>query len=283
MSNKSFCIICNSTQNTSLYPGVVECVNCHYIYADLTLTQEEFEQLYREGYFKGEEYSDYVSDKAITQINFNQRLNTLLPFIPNAKNARLLEVGSAYGFFLECAAPKFKEVVGVDVTEEGVKYANEVLKQKAYAIDLEKWDFENKKLDVACLWDTIEHLRRPDLYIQKISENMNTNGIIAITTGDIGSFVAKFRKNKWRLIHPPTHAHYFSKKSMTQLLEKNGFEVIHFEHCGLFRRIDLIAYNIFVLRWKLPFLYTILKKIGLTSLKVYFNLFDIMFVIARKK
>lgn len=283
MSNKSFCIICGSTEHKPLYSGVVECLKCHYIYADLSLTQEEFEQLYREGYFKGEEYSDYVSDKNITQINFDLRLNTLLPFVQNSKEARLLEVGSAYGFFLENASSKFKEVVGVDVTEEGVKYANEVLRQKAYKVDLEKWDFENKKFDVVCMWDTIEHLRRPDTYIQKISENMNSNGVLAITTGDIGSCMAKFRKNKWRLIHPPTHAHYFTKESMTQLLAKYGYDIVHFEHCGLYRRIDLIAYNVFVLRWKLPMVYNILKKTGLTSLKVYFNLFDIMYVIARKR
>lgn len=283
MSNKSFCIICNSTKHKPLYTGVVECLSCHYIYADLTLSQEEFEQLYREGYFKGEEYSDYVSDKNIAQINFSKRLDTLLPFVKKPNESRLLEVGCAYGFFLEVASSKFKEVVGVDVTDEGIKYANEVLHQKAFKVDLEKWNFENKKIDVACMWDTIEHLRRPDIYIQKLSENMNSNGVIAITTGDIGSVVAKFRKNKWRLIHPPTHAHYFSKESITQLLSKYGFEVLHFEHCGQYRRIDLIAYNILVLRWKIPSVYNILKKTGLTSLKVYFNLFDIMYVIARKK
>lgn len=283
MSNKSFCIICQSNHNKPLYSGVVQCLNCNYIYADLSLSQEEFEQLYKEGYFKGEEYSDYVNDKNITQVNFRQRLQTLLPFINHPKDATLLEVGSAYGFFLEVAKPNFKNVIGVDVTEEGVKYANEILHQKAYKVDLEKWDFRGKKFDVTCMWDTIEHLRRPDIYLKKISENMNANGVIAITTGDIGSCVAKFRKNKWRLIHPPTHAHYFSKESMTQLLGKFGFEVIYFEHCGLYRRIDLIAYNILVLRWKLPAIYNLLKKTGLTSLKLYFNLFDIMFVIARKK
>ncbi len=174
-------------------------------------------------------------------------------------------------------------MVGVDVTADGVKYSNEVLHQKAYKVDLEKWNFENKNFDVVCMWDTIEHLKRPDIYIKKLSENMNSNAVIAITTGDIGSLVAKFRKNKWRLIHPPTHAHYFSKKSMTQLLSNYGFDVIHFEHCGLYRRIDLIAYSLLVLRWKIPSFYNFLKKTSVTSLKLYFNLFDIMYVIARKR
>ncbi len=101
MSNKCFCIICNSTANKPLYTGVVQCLNCDYVYADLSLTQEEFEQLYREGYFKGEEYADYVSDKNIAQINFSERLKTLLPFVQNPKESNLLEVGSAYGFFLK--------------------------------------------------------------------------------------------------------------------------------------------------------------------------------------
>lgn len=245
--------------------------------------QEEFEKLYNEGYFKGEEYSDYLSDKQIIQENFKNRLKSLFKFINNPKEKSLLEVGCAYGFFLEVATSFFKYVQGVDVTDEGVKYATNVLNQYAVKVDLENWNFNNLKFDVVCMWDTIEHLRRPDIYIKKISENMNRDGIIALTTGDIESFVARFRKNKWRLIHPPTHAHYFSKKSITSLLNKYGFDIIHFEHDGMYRGLDLILYNIFVLRWKMPKLYNFFKSTGITRIKLYFNLFDIMFVVAKKR
>jgi SAM-dependent methyltransferase len=266
-----------------MYPAIVKCKECGYIYADLDLSQEKFEELYNSGYFKGEEYSDYISDKEMLQRNFNDRLKTLKKYIDPNIHQSLLEVGTAYGFFLELASKEFNEAVGVDVTEEGVKYARENLNLNAYVADLLEWDFKDKKINIACMWDTIEHLRSPHLYIEKISNNMDSGGLIAITTGDIDSFVARWRKNKWRLIHPPTHAHYFSKDSITRLLDKYGYDVVHFEYSGFYRSIDNIAYNLFVLRSNFSWLYRLLKFTRITKLNLYTNLYDIMYVIGRKR
>ena len=277
------CIICDSHNADVKYPGILKCRDCGYIYADLDMTQEQFEDLYNAGYFKGEEYSDYLSDKKMLQKNFEARLATLKKYVKPEIHKSLLEIGTAYGFFLELASDNFEYAAGVDVTKQGVEYASKELNLNAYNVDLLTWDFDNKKYDVACMWDTIEHLRSPELYIQKISDNMSKDGLIAITTGDIESRVARFRKNRWRLIHPPTHAHYFSRKSLTRLLDRYGFDVIHFEYCGFTRSIDNIAYNLFVLRTNLSWLYRALKFLRITKLNLYTNLFDIMYIIARRR
>ena len=60
------------------------------------------------------------------------------------------------------------------------------------------------------MWDTIEHLKRPDLFVQKAAADLRPGGLIALTTGDIGSLNARLRGARWRMIHPPTHLHYFS-------------------------------------------------------------------------
>ena len=46
---------------------------------------------------------------------------------------------------------------------------------------------------------------------------------LALTTGDIGSVNARLRGHKWRMIHPPTHLHYFSAETMKALLDRHGF------------------------------------------------------------
>lgn len=277
------CIVCNGSVADSIYPGIVKCQDCGYIYADLDMDQKEFEKLYNSGYFAGEEYLDYLADKAVIQRNFVDRLQTLKQFVDPIQHRSLMEVGSAYGFFLELAAKEFDHVVGIDVTSEGVKHSREVLGLNARCADLESWDFEGREFDVACMWDTIEHLRSPDKYLKRIAEHMPEGGLLTITTGDIDSWVARWRKNRWRLIHPPTHAHYFSKISMTRLLDFYGFEVVHFEHCGFYRSVDNIAYNLLVLRSKFPWIYKLLKSTSLTSWDLYTNLYDIMYVIARRR
>lgn len=132
------------------------------------------------------------------------------------------------------------------------------------------------------MWDTIEHLRQPEQYIEKISKQMASGALLAITTGDIGSLNARLRKEQWRLIHPPTHIHYFSKQSIATMLNNYGFDVVYNQYCGFYRSVDNIAYNIFVLRHKQPKLYKLLKSLRLTELDFYLNLYDIMYVIAKK-
>lgn len=277
------CIVCHSNRSTLIYPGILKCDDCDYVFANLKLSQSDFELLYSSDYFNGEEYSDYLTDRVNHERNFKLRLKQLNKYIDLSKYNSLLEIGCAYGFFLNLVKNRFERVVGVDVTSSGISYAKDKLQLDVYKSDLLKWDFKGKNFNIACMWDVIEHLKSPDLYLEKISKNMASGGVIALTTGDIDSIMAKLRGKRWRLIHPPTHAHYFSKNTLTRLLDRYGYDVVNIEYCGSYRSIDNIAYNIFVLRLKIPFIYKILKNIRITSLSVYLNLYDIMYVIAKKR
>lgn len=275
------CIICNQSHTAPLYQGIKKCPACSHAFADLSLSDEELFNLYKRNYFFGEEYSNYLADREILEKNFKLRMNVLNRFLDKKRHSHLLEIGCAYGFFLNQVKSQFRSVKGIDVCPEGIEYA-----QKQFGLNVIQGDFLKRDLgtfDVVCLWDTIEHLRDPHLYIEKIGLHAEKGALIAITTGDFDSFNARFRKEKWRLIHPPTHLHYFSKRSIEKLLNKNGFELIYNRHCGFYRSLDTIAHAIFVLRKKGKFLYTLLKKCGLTSFDSYLNLFDIMYVIGRKK
>ena len=106
--------------------------------------------------------------------------------------------------------------------------------------------------------------------------------MIALTTPDIGSLVAKIRKENWRQIHPPTHIHYFDKKTITHILKINGFEVVHYGHFGRYRSLGMIFYIIFVLRLKIPIIFKLLEFLKLDKVITYLNLYDEMIVIAKK-
>jgi len=207
-----------------------------------------------------------MDDKDVLQKNFELRFNVLEKFLIPHTHENLFEIGSAYGFFLEFAQSRFQNVQGIDITQEGVRYAQDTFNAHAVLGDFLEYDLGKQQFDVICMWDTIEHLKEPDQYIAKISACMKEGSLLALTTGDINSLNARMRKEKWRLIHPPTHIHYFSQKSMNMLLNRYGLEVIYNRHCAFYRSIDNAAYNLFVLRQNKPYIYNILKKIGLTRI-----------------
>jgi len=277
------CIVCGAAHTALLYPGILQCRECDFIFADLDLTDAELEELYQRNYFFGDEYSDYIADKRVIQKNFRLRLKVLDPFMDPMRHRHLLEIGSAYGFFLELVQSQVETATGIDITQEGVAYARDKLGLDVLKGDFLEYNFAGRMFDVVCMWDTIEHLRQPHLYLERISQYTESGALLAITTGDIGSVNARFKGDKWRLIHPPTHLHYFSRKTLARLLERYGFEVIYNRHCGYYRSLATIMYGIFVLRHGREWGYRLIKKSGLISGDCYLNLYDICYMIARRR
>lgn len=281
MTQDLACIVCGNTANKPFFEGIVQCTGCDYVFADLRMSDEELFSLYTEQYFRGEEYRDYAAEKEMTQKNFQLRYKTLQRHMDKNRHKSLFEIGCAYGFFLDLVRDDFETVAGIDVTDEGIRYGREEL-----GLNVQRGDFLDyevkERIDVACMWDTIEHLRSPHLYLEKVSQNMDSGGVVAITTGDIASIPAKLRGDKWRLIHPPTHAHYFSQATMSRMLGNYGFKVEYHRHCGFYRSTESMAYSILVLRKQRPALFEKLKKTGLLKFDIYLNFYDIMYTIARK-
>jgi SAM-dependent methyltransferase len=277
------CIVCDTAEARPFHPGLLRCAGCGHAWADVQLSAGELAELYGRDYFFGDEYLDYVADRAVIQKNFRLRLSVLERFLEPARHRRLLEVGCAYGFFLDLACRRFGEATGIDISEDGVRHAREALGLDAVQGDLLEHDFSGRRFDVVCLWDTIEHLPRPDLVLERLAALTEPGALLAVTTGDIGSLNARLAGKGWRLIHPPTHLHYFTRQSLLRLLVRHGFAPVHDRSCGFYRGAGFAAYNLLVLRWRLPRLYALLEKLRVTGFAFYLDLFDIRYVVARRR
>ena len=278
-----FCLICRGTETEPFHKGLLRCRQCQYVFADLRLSDEELARLYDHTLFTDGEFLDYAADRRYLTKNFRLRYQTLRHYLDPPRHQRLLEIGSAYGFFLDVVREDFKELLGIDLTDEGVRYTRAQLGLPAVQDDFLKHDFGARKFDVVCMWDTIEHIRRPDLYIEKVAALTGRGALLALTTGDIGSIVARLRGEKWRMIIPPVHAHYFSRATLRRLLENYDFEVVYERYCGFWRSASNVAYIILALRHKLPGAFKRLERLGLLNWGFYLNVYDITYVIARKR
>jgi SAM-dependent methyltransferase len=246
------------------------------------LSHAELERLYGEPYFRGREYRDYVAERPLFVKQFELRLKTLLRFVPAERRTQLFEIGAAYGFFLDLARRHFQQVAGTDLSREAAAYAREVVGVQVTAGDFMEYPLEGT-VDVVCMWDTIEHLADPASYIERIAAHMQPGGVLALTTGDIKSWVARWRGDKWRQIHPPSHLQYFSKDTLRLLLAKYGFDVCYASYAGCYRSADTVAYLVLSLKHKMPGLYGKLRAAGLLNWSFYSNLYDIVYVIAKKR
>ena len=217
---RSACPCCDSPELTDHYYKTLKCQKCGHAWFPEELIKIEPSELYGESYFQGNEYPDYLGDEESLKLNFRKYCKKIIKV--NSKGSKLLEIGCAYGFFLDVAKNYF-DVMGVDVSEDVIKKARD-RHLNVICADFAKHPPKLPPLDIICLWDTIEHLLHPLDYLKMANQKLNKGGHLFLTTSDVSSFLAKVQGSNWRQYHPPTHVHYFSRKSLKMALEKAGFK-----------------------------------------------------------
>ena len=256
--------------------GIVRCPGCGLVAYDGVA---EVEQLYTGAYFAGGEYHDYVADKPMLQRNFRHRIAEMRRLMPRGQ---LLEIGAAHGFFLELAQHHWR-VRGLEIAAPAAAYAREVT-----GVEVERADFlhqpeQPNSCDLICMWDTVEHLVHPVRVIEKAARWLRPGGYLALTTGNIASAVARLRKGRWRLIHPPTHLYYFSPETLGRAVTQAGLQVVRVRSVGYVRSYrSMVSQLLMQGRARHPLLYNLATLGGRLDLPVYLNLGDIMMLIARK-
>jgi SAM-dependent methyltransferase len=276
------CMVCGSTYGPCRLPGLKQCTKCRFITADMAMSEAELNALYGEDYFHGEEYRNYVSEEASLKANFRRRIETLQQLIPDLRQRKVLEIGCAYGFFLDEVKRDVASAKGIDISADATRYARDVKGLVAVTGNYTDQPPE-PGVGLVAMWDTVEHLPRPDLFIEKAGREIEKGGYIAITTGDIDSLNARMRGKRWRMIHPPTHMHYFSVETLSKLLDRHGFDVVHVSHPGNARDLRSILHFVLDLRLGWGGFYRRIANWPIFNLSLTLNLFDIMFVVGRRR
>jgi len=276
------CICCEGTNSTVHLPGLRRCETCSHVWAETTLSDDELRDLYGPGYFVAGEYENYELEERALKLNFSFRCRELLRHCP--ERGRIWEIGSAYGYFLQIASRHY-DAAGCDISEHAVTHARTKLGLNVLLGDYLQLDL-GAPVDAVCMWDTIEHLRRPDLHVRKAAADLRDGGVLAISTGDIGALAARIRGRRWRQLHPPTHLHYFTVNSLRALLERLGFEVLQMRHPAFWRSIDQILFRILAHpdTKRTAGLYRLLCRVPgrkFLSLAIPMNTFDLVTVYAR--
>ncbi len=243
--------------------SVYRCPKCDLAYADCSGV--DLSSVYEEDYYK-KVYPDYETDREA----HNRNHEALLDGIERMVNTgTMLEIGSAFGFFLDCAGRRGWETIGY----ESSAYASSLARNK-YGVNVMHEDFLDAstkvQYDCACIFDTIEHVADPNAMVGKVASVLKPGGYMVVTTGDIASPLARIMGKRWRMIQPPFHLYFFSPRSMTSLLEKHGFSVCSITHDGKYQNLGSIAQYLF----KIP------KRV-LPGLMFRINPGDIMTVTAR--
>ncbi|OON63883.1 methyltransferase [Massilia sp. KIM] len=222
------CIVCGATQVAGLAQWHQTCPGCRYESAMLTGA------INGQNGLAPDEAERERGLKALRQENFEVIVRYAMRHArPGAR--RLLDVGSAHGWFLEIARKQF-QVLGIEPDEAVGKRA------AARGLPVRTGYFpdalaDGERFDIIVFNDVIEHI--PDIHsaLASCHERLDEGGILILNIPSSRGFFYRLSKllarvgwrapfeRLWQKDLPSPHVHYFNPGNLRQLVAGQGFEL----------------------------------------------------------
>ncbi len=164
-------------------------------------------------------------------------------------NSKVLEIGSATGYFSEKLTRKNCEVWGVELDKEAAKKSTKKL-YKVFAGDVSEIDkFEIKRgyFDYILLQDILEHLTNSEVVLLKIKKYLKHGGKVIISTPNIVhiSIRTKVLSGVFEYedigIMDRTHVHFFTRKTLVECLKNAGYRILDMKYSTDFGQIPFVG------------------------------------------
>lgn len=160
-----------------------------------------------------------------------------------AAGARVLDYGTGTGYGAARMAPSAASVVGVDVSEDAVRYArgrysaDNLSFQRIAPVEETPLPFPDDSFDVVTSFQVIEHVPSAPAYLAEARRVLKPGGTLLCVTPDRATrlFPKQRPWNVW-------HLHEFTPEELTGLVSAAGFDVQ--ETLGMSAPADVIALEI---------------------------------------
>ena len=221
------CAVCSSTYISFLTEhngyDFKQCDRCDFIFLDPMPAQEQLNTQYTNEHREAEPTYDKASSRL-------RRAFIKLPrFFPYAWRKNTVDLGCGGGFIAHVLSLVATTSTGIDISQNAIAYAENRFKRPKFITlnfaELLDWDTQ---YDFLYSSEVIEHVSDVNLYMRVLQQLVKNNGYVYITTPDPGHPKVPKNIKEWDVFAPPVHVQFFSKKTVTILFDKYGFEIIKF-------------------------------------------------------
>ena len=228
--NKQVCGICNFSNYTLLFKGqwgeksykIVRCQNCGLVYTSPFPDSSEKR-------YEDYQHKRYLDNKKLYLSHYKLVLKEILLF---KKGGRFLEIGCSVGYLLELAKEIGFKIDGIELSKSAVQAANKLLGDRVRNCLLEEAQFSDDYFDVVAMYHVLEHVLDLDKTLKEIKRVLKRSGILFIGGPNFDNWISRLGKSKWRGLRPMEHVWHFEILTITNLLEKNGFQIVKSKTLG---------------------------------------------------
>lgn len=239
---------------------IVKCNQCGLIYVNPRISIEANNKYYEFSLTADHEFLDKHFFE--TYPVHHKQIDRYIRMIKKTKkDGRLLDIGCGNGYFLTRAKESGFDVEGQEISPLFVNFCRQNLDLTVHSGELESLNLEAGSYDVITMFDVIEHVYDPGKLLKECRRLLKPDGLLVVTTHDIGNFFAKLYGVKWHMIYPIGHVWYFTHVTLRSLLLKESFR-------ELYSGSAYIADNTWP-KSALNFITSIIKSVIFRSLIIY--------------
>lgn len=111
----------------------------------------------------------------------------------------LLDVGCAFGKFMECATRRGWSVRGVEISSYSSRYAREELGLNVLTGDLLSAPLDEGCFDLVTMWDVLEHVIEPRKTLDRAAQVLKPGGHLILTTDNYRSLLSGMSDALYRI------------------------------------------------------------------------------------
>ena len=202
-----------------------------------------FSDRYRKGLDSASIYEKYYKNELAGRFGFGLeyiirlfrffRAFKIFTISPLAK--RILDIGSGRGFTLYYLKKyyKYTRTAGTQISKNAFEFSRDKLGLEIYNKDLLDLPLEKAGFDLITIWHVLEHVNKPERYIEKIYGLLNDRGKLIIEVPNYNSWTRAFTAKYWLSFDLKHHLFFFTPGSLSSLLIKHGFEIRYIQTFSL--------------------------------------------------
>ena len=206
---------------------IARCRSCSLLFMNPRPSSERLAEFYNEGFFSGDGEYAYVDERTVepqVRVRAAGRLARIERMLvaDGVDSRRLVELGCAYGTFLDEARQRGWSVTGCDVSHDAAAWAREHRGLDVRTCDLADAALAPASADLVTGSEVVEHLADPVRTARAAYDVLAPGGVVLFSTANEASLARLLRGPRWGYFLPG-HVVLWSAGTLTRLLEGAGF------------------------------------------------------------
>ena len=200
------------------------CGDCGYAGLYNFPDEKKIKEPYKADYYD-ERYSEESNLTRLRKIQYKQDIRLLKEITKIKRFNKILDFGSGTGAFISLLPGQKK--LGVEINKSAIK--NGLYKKNNIPVYSSLEEVPEKSHDLVTMRGVIEHLPNPIKTLKELYTKVEKGGYFYIcATPDNDSPSSMIYREKWNQFYPPHHPHQFSRRSLTLIMAKIGFQLISY-------------------------------------------------------